>query len=152
MYIPSVHEDPRGEYIEIFNKRDYHAPCEFVQDDISTSEPNVLRGLHGDNITWKLVSCLKGRFYLVVLDMREGETYGKYEAHVLSDKNRKQILIPSGVANGHFNVGHDPCIFHYKQSAYYDDPEAEQFTVKWNDPRFGIYWPCKNPILSERDS
>ncbi|MCK4339436.1 MAG: dTDP-4-dehydrorhamnose 3,5-epimerase family protein, partial [Candidatus Cloacimonetes bacterium] len=40
-------------------------------------------------------------------------------------------------------------IFHYKQSTYYN-PE-KQFTYKWNDPKFSIWWPIKNPILSQRD-
>ena len=153
MYLPSTFEDYRGEYTEIWNKKLYEAPCEFVQDDISISEPNVLRGIHGDKKTWKLISCLRGKFYFIVIDLRENvDTYGKWEAFLLSDRNKKQILVPPGFGNGHYNVSIiEECIFHYKQSTYYGDPEAEQFTVKWNDPRFDIWWPCENPILSERD-
>jgi len=149
---PTVFEDFRGTYVETYNEREYREAgvgVSFVQDDISRSSRHVLRGLHGDRNTWKLVSCLYGRFYLVVLDYREGSPqFGQWEAFTLSDQNRLQILVPPGCANGHL-VMSDEAIFHYKQSTYYD--RSGQFTVAWNDPRFGIWWPVRNPILSRRD-
>jgi dTDP-4-dehydrorhamnose 3,5-epimerase len=146
-------EDYRGAYIETYNKQIYteHGiDIEFLQDDISVSHTHVLRGLHGDDRTWKLISCLSGSFYLVVVDCREENTFGKWEGFTLSSMNRMQILVPPKFGNGHL-VLKPNTIFHYKQSTYYHGAD-HQFTYRWDDTRFGIYWPIQNPILSERDS
>ena len=68
---PTVFEDFRGHYIETYNRSAYFTagiPIEFIQDDISTSHRHVLRGIHGDTKTWKLISCLQGSFYMVVVN------------------------------------------------------------------------------------
>lgn len=158
-------EDFRGEYVELFNEKLYSKEIKkalkgtvyengarklkFVEDDISTGTKSVLKGIHGDNKTWKLVSCLFGKFYLVVVNNNpKSKDYGKWESFTLSDKNRLQVLIPPLYGNGHQILsGYD--IYHYKQSSYYD-PKS-QFTIKWNDHKYNIWWPIKNPILSRRD-
>lgn len=149
---PLAFEDHRGEYVETYNKRDYNEAgitIDFVQDDFSMSTQHVLRGLHGDSKTWKLVSCPVGKYYLVVLDVREDSpTFGKWEAFTVSDKNRKQVLIPPGCGNGHLIMS-EFAIFQYKQSEYYDP--SSQFTIKYNDERYNIWWPVKQPITSMRD-
>ena len=149
---PTNFEDFRGEYIEIYNKKlmkERGIDIEFIQDDISISRKNVLRGLHGDEKTWKLVSCLQGSFYLVVLNLdQDSPQYGEYVSFTLSDKNRKQVLIPPKHANGHLVLSNE-AIFHYKQNTDYD--RSSQFTINWSDPKFKIWWPIANPILSERD-
>jgi dTDP-4-dehydrorhamnose 3,5-epimerase len=79
---PSVFEDHRGQYIETYNEKlyiDNGIEVKFVQDDISVSTKGVLRGLHGDDETWKLISCLYGEFYFIVLDYNEkSKNYGKW--------------------------------------------------------------------------
>ena len=68
---PTVFNDFRGSYIETYNEKLYQEAgikIKFVQDDISTSSRHVLRGIHGDRETWKLISCLYGEFYLVVVN------------------------------------------------------------------------------------
>ncbi len=149
---PKVFEDFRGEYAETWNEEMYKAKgidVKFVQDDISVSRQHVLRGIHGDAETWKLVSCLYGAFYLVVLNHdRNSPSFGKWTSFSLSDKNRRQVLIPPKHGNGHV-VLTEQAIFHYKQNTYYN-PKG-QFTVKWDDPEFGIWWPVKNPLISRRD-
>jgi|TARA_R110002049_G_scaffold21236_1_gene77779 dTDP-4-dehydrorhamnose 3,5-epimerase len=156
---PDIHYDYRGEYIETWNSENYAVfnylvndsnKIEFKQDDISTSVNHTLRGLHGDNKTWKLVSCVYGSLFQVVVDMRESsDTYLEYDMFNINDKNRNQILVPPGYANGHL-VMSDFGIFSYKQSTLYKGA-SEQFTVKWNDPKINIPWPIDNPILSYRD-
>jgi dTDP-4-dehydrorhamnose 3,5-epimerase len=150
---PTIFEDFRGEYIETYNKDLYFKngiTVDFIQDDISLSRKNVLRGIHGDQETWKLVSCLIGSFYLVVIN---NDPYSKeYKKHVnftLSDKNKLQVLIPPKFGNGHLVIS-DYAIFHYKQSTLYN--RNGQFTIKWNDPEYNLWWPLINPLLSERDS
>jgi dTDP-4-dehydrorhamnose 3,5-epimerase len=151
---PSVFYDYRGEYVETWNVENYKAFNKgniiFKQDDISTSVKHTLRGLHGDNETWKLVQCLYGSLLQVVVDMKpDSETYLKYDMFSINDKNRKQILIPPGFANGHL-VMSEMGIFSYKQSTLYVGADA-QFTVRWDDPKLNIPWPITNPILSLRD-
>jgi dTDP-4-dehydrorhamnose 3,5-epimerase len=151
---PDVYYDYRGEYIETWNIENYKVfgggNITFKQDDISTSIKHTLRGLHGDFETWKLVQCLYGSLLQVVVDMRpNSDTYLKYDMFSINDKNRNQILIPPGFANGHL-VMSDFGIFSYKQSTLYKGA-GTQFTVKWDDPKINILWPIENPILSSRD-
>lgn len=149
----TVYEDFRGSYVETYNQELYQKAgitVSFVQDDISTSSRHVLRGIHGDAVSWKLVSCLYGKFYLVVLNYDKGSAqFGRWEAFTLSDRNRLQVLIPPQFGNGHLVLSQE-AIFHYKQSSYYN--RAGQFTVAWNDPRFNIWWPIKAPVVSQRDA
>ncbi|MEO0190401.1 MAG: dTDP-4-dehydrorhamnose 3,5-epimerase family protein, partial [candidate division WOR-3 bacterium] len=58
------------------------------------------------------------------------------------------VLVPPNCGNGHLVLSKS-CIFSYKQSEYYN-PENEKI-LRWNDPEFNIYWPIKNPILSQKD-
>ncbi len=149
---PEIFEDFRGYYVETYNKEILEKNginVSFIQDDISVSIKNVLRGIHGDQETWKLISCLYGKFYLVVVNCDEKSSqFGNWQSFILSDRNRYQILVPPKYGNAHLVLS-DITIFHYKQSSYYN-PRG-QFTYNWNDPRFGIWWPIENPILSRRD-
>lgn len=149
---PQVFEDFRGEYVETYNESEYIAKgitCKFIQDDISISTRNVLRGIHGDAETWKLISCLHGKFYFVVVNCdTESSDFGKWQSFTLSDKNRWQVLVPPKHGNGHL-VMSESTIFHYKQTTYYNP--SGQFTYSWNDPNLKIWWPVKNPIISRRD-
>lgn len=149
---PDVFKDFRGEYIETYNEDLYKSKgidIKFIQDDISVSAKNVLRGIHGDNETWKLISCLHGEFFFVVVNCdADSKSYGKWQSFVLSDKNRMQVLVPPKNGNAHLVLS-QTAVFHYKQSTYYNP--KKQFTYKWNDPKFNINWPISKPILSERD-
>jgi dTDP-4-dehydrorhamnose 3,5-epimerase len=149
---PTIFEDFRGKYVETYNKTLYNThgiACEFIQDDISVSRKNVLRGIHGDRKTWKLISCLHGSFYLVVVNNDpESSQYKQWASFTLSAENHQQILVPPMYGNGHL-VLTDSAIFHYKQNTEYD--RSDQFTILWDDPEFKIWWPTGTPILSKRD-
>ncbi len=149
---PDTFEDFRGTYTETYNTEIYKkggVSPDFLQDDYSTSSKDVLRGLHGDSGTWKLIDCMHGRFYFVVLNYDEtSPQFGQWEAFTLTSTNRWQVLVPPKFANGHLALT-DDIIFHYKQSAYYS--ATGQFSVRFDDPRFNIWWPTKTPILSQRD-
>jgi dTDP-4-dehydrorhamnose 3,5-epimerase len=149
---PTIFEDFRGSYVETYNVELYKKAgitVDFIQDDISTSGRHVLRGIHGDGKTWKLVSCLFGKFYLVVLDRDpDSPTYNQWDSFTLSDTNRQQVLIPPKHGNGHV-VMSEIAIFHYKQTTLYE--RASQFTIRWDNPQYKIWWPVQSPILSQRD-
>lgn len=156
VYSPSVYREYRGEIFTTFHSKD-HPVTKLMPDDVnihgrfSKSYEGVLRGLHYDNKTWKLVQALVGDIYLVVLDVREDSTtYGKWESYIISEKTRDQVLVPPGFANGHFAL--TDCVFHYNlfyQGDYVD--ENKQGVIRWNDPRFNIEWPSDKPILQARD-
>ncbi|MFZ5807175.1 MAG: dTDP-4-dehydrorhamnose 3,5-epimerase family protein [Verrucomicrobiota bacterium] len=152
IYPPTVFEDFRGQYVEIYNKQLFQEAgisVDFIQDDISVSTRHVLRGIHGDAETWKLISCLHGKFYLVVVNNDpDSPQYKQWEGFTLSEHNRLQVLVPPKFGNGHL-VMSKQAIFHYKQTTQYN--RAGQFTILWNDPSYNIWWPMKRPILSQRD-
>ena len=150
---PTAFEDFRGYYEETYNEEMYNKAgitAKFIQDDISVSHKNVLRGIHGDGETTKLISCYHGEFFFVVVDCDEASpTFLKWESFTLSAKNRFQVLVPPKHGNAHLVLS-DSAIFHYKQTTYYN-PKG-QFTYKWNDPRLNIKWPIEGkPIISKRD-
>lgn len=149
---PNAHEDKRGNFYETYNRREYQIAgmgVEFVQDDISASVKGVLKGMHGDYGTYKLVQCVYGEVYAVILNCDESSRdFGKWQSFVLSHENKYQIYIPPMYGNGYYVLS-DFAVYSYKQSTYYGD--YKQFTYKWNDKRFGIRWPGEPGILSERD-
>ncbi len=152
---PDLFEDHRGLYLPMYDEKLYapHIPVRFVQDSIITSHKNVLRGIHGDKMSWKLVSCIRGEIYQVVVNCDlSSEDFGKWFAITLTGKKLEQLVIPPNYGNA-FLIMSDEAIYNYKQSTCYDPSlHAQQFTYRWDDPFFGIPWPTKNPILSNRDA
>lgn len=156
VYSPSVYREYRGEIFTTFHSKD-HPAVSLMSEDVcihgrfSKSYQGVLRGLHYDDRTWKLVQALVGDIYLVVLDVRpDSPRFGKWENYIISEKTRDQVLVPPGFANGHYAL--TDCVFHYNlfyQGDYVD--EAQQGVIKWNDDRFKIEWPTSQPILQFRD-
>ena len=158
---PSIYHEYRGSitttyhsdfYDKLLPANDRNEGLKFNHDRYSKSKINVLRGLHYDDKTWKLISCPHGKLYLVVLDLREKQpNYGKWESFIIGPETGTQVLIPPMFANGHYVMENDS-IFQYKLAypgEYYDDDK--QGTVFWNDKRFNIDWPTETPILSKRD-
>ena len=149
---PDIHTDFRGDLWTLWQKGKTNIKLDFNHDKVSTSRKNVLRGIHGDFKSHKLVTCLYGELYFVMVDNRvNSPTYGKWESMILDDKTRKQVLLAPGIGNG-FLVLSDHSVFHYKWSYPGEYPDVEQqFTIKWNDPTLNIPWPIDNPILQIRD-
>lgn len=153
LILPEVFTDHRGSYVEIFDSEKYRELCsgiEFVQDDLSISHTNVLRGVHGDWRTTKLVSVLAGTGYALLADNRpESPTYRRWQAFPLTGDNRHQLLIPPGVGNSVYAV-EGPLLYWYKQDQHW--APGQQFTIRWDDPAWGFVWPATDPILSRRDT
>jgi dTDP-4-dehydrorhamnose 3,5-epimerase len=144
-------EDYRGELGGVYDEREYAAlglDAKFVYDMVSMSYKNVLRGMHGDSETTKLVQCLYGTVYSVVVNCDESSAdFGKWQGFILSDRNHYQLYIPPLYGNGYFVLS-ESSVYTYKMSKSHSD---NQFTYAWNDPRFGIRWPSDKPVLSARD-
>ena len=143
-----IYCDDRGQIWTIFDQEDWNN--EFLEDKISISSKHVLRGLHGDSTTHKLIACLNGKFFLAVADARiNSNTHGNVETFIVDSENPKVVFVPAGCLNGHLSLTKQ-CIFWYKWSENYRGPE-NQVTCRWDDKKLDVDWPCKNPILSERD-
>jgi len=151
------HLDNRGSFVELFNKKRYDefgVQYTFVQDNISVSAKNVIRGLHYQIVQpqGKLISVLEGEVFEAVVDMRlTSATFGKWASVSLSSKSNQQLWIPHGFANG-FLAMSEVVIVHYKVTDYYF-PEHER-TLLWNDKSVDIKWPILencSPIISEKD-
>ena len=113
VFTTDVHTDYRGELWTIWKKDEFPIDLEFNHDKISTSRKNVIRGIHGDNKSWKLVTCLYGELYFVVVDNREKSiNYLKWDCIILNDKNRYSVLIPPSFGNS-FCVLSNYSIFMY---------------------------------------
>ena len=150
---PTIFEDHRGCYVETYNRRLYSEAGidqDFIQDDISVSKKNVLRGIHGDVSTWKLISCLEGSFFQVVVNNdTDSAQYRQWVSFIISEENRLQVLIPPKFGDAHLVLS-ERAIFHYKQTSYYN--RSGQFTYAWDDPKLNIWWPVKDPLVSRRDA
>ena len=156
VFKPPVFWDNRGNiytsFIKEFYENHLHSGLCFIHDKFAESKQNVLRGLHGDNKTWKLVSCVHGEIFEVIVDMRkDSPTYRKWDSFTLSADNYHQVLIPPNFVNGYY-VKSETAVFHYKLAYTGEYLDAgDQMTIRWNDPELNIQWPCLNPILQNRD-
>ncbi|MBO83117.1 MAG: dTDP-4-dehydrorhamnose 3,5-epimerase [Actinobacteria bacterium] len=152
---PDVYEDDRGFFMETFHNERYRKllgiNLDFVQDNISRSSKNVLRGMHFQKNypQGKIVKASRGEILDVVVDLRKGSpTYGTWESFRLSEKNKLQVWIPPGFAHG-FLVMSDSADFEYKCTEYYH-PEDE-LCLMWNDPEVAIDWTINEPIVTGKD-
>jgi dTDP-4-dehydrorhamnose 3,5-epimerase len=152
---PEVFRDDRGYFFESFNrsKLDFLGnDLEFVQDNQSLSQKDVLRGLHFQNPPYaqaKLVTVIQGSVLDVAVDIRkQSPTYGKSFSIVLDGIDKNQLYIPAGFAHG-FKTLENNTIFFYKCTNYYN--KESEGCLLWNDPDLNINWDIENPILSEKD-
>jgi dTDP-4-dehydrorhamnose 3,5-epimerase len=157
----SLYKDNRGENFEGFDtksfsnlvKQDFNLTKvfknkRFVLDTFSKSKKSVFRGLHGDNKTWKLISCLFGEIHLTVLNPKTK----KIARFKLDSSTRNQVLVPNDCVNGHYCLS-DECLFSYKMTERYGGIKS-QYTIKWYDPKYDFNWPfdLSKAIISKRDN
>mgnify|MGYP003325922707 FL=1 len=117
---------------------------------MSKSKKNVLRGMHlqTKNTQEKFISVIKGKIMDVVIDCRKkSKTFGKHYKIILSDKNCKSLLIPSGFAHGIMGLADENIIF-YGNNNYRS--EKSEVTINWNDSDINIKWPKGKKIISKK--
>ena len=151
----NVFDDERGFFKECYRKpryNEYGIECEFVQDNLSYSKKDVIRGMHFQTEPGqaKLVSVLQGEIFDVAVDLRPDSPYfGKWEGVRLSAENHEQLFIPIGFAHGFCVMSGQGAHVHYKVSSVYD--HVTERTFRYDDPHVKIEWPTKTPVISARD-
>lgn len=148
-----VFKDIRGHFYKTYQKKHYEniGLPNFVEDDSSFSTRDVLRGLHYQlpHPQGKLVWVTSGSVWDVAVDLRvKSKTFGQWFGIILNDINHKQFYIPPGFAHG-FCALSETVHFQYKCTDYYS--LGTEHGIIWNDPSINIFWPVKNPILSQKD-
>lgn len=151
---PDVYRDERGFFLETYREEYLSSKgisVHFVQDNLSKSQQNAVRGLHYqiEQQQDKLLMVMQGRILDVAVDLRQNSpTFGQHVATELSAENKHQLFIPKGFAHG-FSVLSANALVYYKCSNYYY-PEGER-GLFWDDPELGINWKVEDPIISEKD-
>jgi dTDP-4-dehydrorhamnose 3,5-epimerase len=153
---PIVFGDSRGFFLESYSKakfNEHNINYNFVQDNHSLSvDAGVLRGLHYQLLPkaqTKLVRVISGAIFDVVVDIRRSSaTFGQWYGVILTESNKKQLLVPSGFAHGFCTLVPNTQVV-YKVDQYYS-PEHDRGII-WNDPNIGIEWPVNKPLLSDKD-
>ncbi|WP_432797436.1 dTDP-4-dehydrorhamnose 3,5-epimerase [Poriferisphaera sp. WC338] len=148
--------DERGFFARAFCRNefaDHGLATEFVQVNNSLSaEKGTLRGMHyqlAPHAETKLVRCIKGALYDVIIDLREGsKTFGQSYGAELSAENRRMMYVPKGFAHGFITMTDNTEAFYFVDEFY--APEHER-GVRYNDPKFEIEWPIKPVVVSDKD-
>jgi len=153
---PKAYGDRRGFFIETYNQtlfKELGIKEHFVQDNHSFSkEAGVLRGMHYQLLPkcqTKLIHVTTGAIYDVVVDMRKGSpTYGQWEGYILSEHNKRQLLVPKGFAHGFCTITDNVNVI-YKVDELYSP--VQERGIAWDDDNLAIDWPINNPVLSVKD-
>lgn len=148
--------DERGFFSRLFCAQEFgqhNLESQFVQANNSYSrEQGTLRGLHYQlppHEEVKLVRCIRGSFYDVILDLRpHSKTFGKSFGAVLSADNRLMMYVPKGFAHGFLTLEPESEVLYFVSTYYSKESERG---IRWDDPRFAISWPGEPVVISERD-
>jgi dTDP-4-dehydrorhamnose 3,5-epimerase len=158
VFEPDVFGDGRGYFFESYNKKIFDKngiKLDFVQDNQSSSQYGVIRGLHYQLNPYaqaKLIRVLAGKILDVAVDIRKGSpTFGKSFSVELSAENKKQLFLPVGFAHG-FSVLSEHAEVLYKCNDFYN--KESEGGISYNDPSLNIDWniPAGKEIISEKDS
>lgn len=156
VFKPQKLKDSRGFFYENFNVNDLSKISSYffktVQENISKSKLNTLRGLHyqrGQFAQSKIVNVIKGKILDVVVDIRpRSKNFSKWVSYTLDDKSNESLFIPSGFAHGFFAL-EDETIVSYKVDKPYN--VNAECSILWNDKYLNIKWPNNSPLLSLKD-
>ncbi|MBX2843872.1 MAG: dTDP-4-dehydrorhamnose 3,5-epimerase [Flammeovirgaceae bacterium] len=150
---PRVFQDDRGRLVKTFHEDTYidlGLSTTFTEEYYSTSVKGVLRGLHFQvppHGHVKCVTCIAGKIFDVVVDLRKNSpTYKHHFSLELDAEKGNMLYIPEGFAHG-FYVMSDSAIFLNRTSVVFK-PESDT-GIKWDS--CGIQWPDMDPILSDKD-
>ncbi len=148
--------DERGLFARTYCQREFETighHREFVQFNHSrTKETGTVRGMHFQHpphAEIKLIRCIRGRVYDVIVDLRKGSpTFLKHIGLELSEENMRMIYVPEGFAHG-FQTLEDNTELIYHHTAFYAPRSEGGFS--FNDPTVGINWPLPATVVSDKD-
>ena len=148
--------DDRGFFARTWCRREFEAQgldTELIQCNVSfNTRKGTLRGMHYQEAPYaeaKLVRCIRGSVYDVVVDLRSSSpTFKQWVAFVLNSEKHNMVYVPEGCAHGFLTLESETEVF-YQMSAFYNAESARG--IRWNDPAFHIEWPDKVEVISERD-
>jgi dTDP-4-dehydrorhamnose 3,5-epimerase len=154
---PDLIKDERGFFARTWSAEEFSAHGlnpNIAQCNTSLNKlKGTLRGMHyqiAPDEEAKLVRCTAGAIYDVMIDLRpDSPTWAQWFGVELTFQNRLMVYVPEGFAHGYQTLADDTEIL-YQVSAYYHPESARG--VRWDDPAFGIEWPLKISVISERDS
>ena len=154
--VPEVIGDGRGAFFRTFDENIFKEAGlnkKFVQHNYSVNyKKGTWRGFHYQKppgAESKLVRCVRGRIFDIVLDLRKGsETFLQWKGYELSGENKNQLLIPEGCAHGFITL-EDQSELMYHHTAFYN-PAAEA-GIRHDDPRITLKLPAVIEIISDRD-
>ena len=159
---PRVFEDDRGFFYESWNQEIFNdavgEEVKFLQDNHSSSNIGVLRGLHyqvGPKPQGKLIRCVSGAVFDVAVDIKKSSsTFGEWTSIVLNNIEKQIIWIPVGFAHGFLALEKNSEVL-YKTSELWI--KEQDRSIRWDDKNININWPlkeinCSKPKLSEKDS
>lgn len=149
-------EDERGFFARYYCEKEFSQKglnTKWVQVNNSVSkEGGTLRGLHYQrepNAEVKLVRCLRGAIWDVVVDLRDSsKTFGNWFGAKLSDENRTMMYVPKGFAHGFVSLEPNSEILYLVSNFYSSEAEG---TLVWSDKRIGIDWPINPKVVSSKD-
>lgn len=151
---PAAKPDCRGSFVKFVQEDIFAAhgiPTSFAEQYYSVSANNVLRGLHFQTPPhdhYKLVTCIEGDVFDVVVDLRKGSpNYGQHESFELNGANGDSVFVPSGCAHG-FYVGSESATVLYNVSTLY--APSHDTGIRWDS--VDVSWPSHTPVLSDRDA
>lgn len=153
-------EDERGFFARTFCRKEFESHGlnpDLVQCNISyNKKKGTLRGMHyqiAPHEEAKLVSCIRGTIYDVIIDMRpDSPTCGQWIAVELTayrlTAQFRMLYVPEGFAHGFQTLEDDTLVF-YQMSEFYHPESARG--IRWDDPKFAIQWPIQDKIISDKD-
>jgi len=113
----------------------------------------TLRGLHFQEAPHgesKLVQCIRGRVFDVVVDLRPASpSYRKWEGLELAPETRRLLFVPEGCAHGFLTLEDSSDLLYVMGHPFVAHAARG---IRWNDPAFGIVWPYAPKIISSRDA
>lgn len=148
--------DERGQFVRTFCRRTFEEhglpgcfeQCNFV----TTDKAGTLRGMHyqvAPAAEAKVVHCVRGSLFDVVLDLRRGSpAYRRWAAFRLDSARPQLLFVPAGCAHGYQTLVPETSVYYFMSTAH--APDAER-GVRWDDPAFAIAWPIRQPFLSDKD-
>ncbi|KAF3362572.1 dTDP-4-dehydrorhamnose 3,5-epimerase [Chlamydiales bacterium STE3] len=148
--------DERGFFARFFCTKEFEnqgLETNFIQVNNSLSaKKGTLRGIHYQlhpKSEVKLVRCISGSLFDVIVDLRsDSPTFGQWFGAELSAENRRMMYVPRGFGHAFLTLQDDTEALYMVSESY--SPSHER-GLRWDDPRFGIQWPMKPIVISDKD-